>query len=224
MNIYIGYDPDQEIAYKTCVASIFRNTKSPQYYSSFPLIQEKLRESGLYWREIDEKASTPFSLTRFLVPALNGYKGWAIYCDSDFMFLDDITNLFALKDDTKAVQCVFHPPYKPKNKIKMHGVENHIYPKKNWSSLMLFNCEHDACKQLTPEVVNSLSPAALHQFDWCYENELGQLPAKWNHLIGYCSDRIHPSAIHYTDGGPWMKGYEDVPYATIWREYSDSIK
>ena len=223
MNIYVGYDPKQDIAYKTCVASVFKNTQSPQFYTAIPLIQDLLRESGLYWREEDERASTPFSLTRFLVPALNGYKGWAVYCDSDFLWLDDISHLFALKDDTKAVQVVQHD-YTPNTTIKMDNKENHLYPKKNWSSLMLFNCEHNACRQLTPEVINSLAPAALHQFDWCYEEELGRLPARWNHLVGYYPDNSSVGALHFTDGGPWLEGYEDVEYAELWKEYSESVK
>ena len=90
MNIYIGYDPKYPKVYGACTNSIFRNTNSPSFYTVTPLDQQKLRDSKVYWREEDDRASTPFSLTRFLVPLLNGYNGWALYCDSDFIFLDDV--------------------------------------------------------------------------------------------------------------------------------------
>jgi len=218
MNIYIGYDPKQSIAYEACVNSIFRNTAHPSFFKAYKLDQNDLRNSKIYWREEDDRASTPFSLTRFLVPALNGYKGWAVYCDCDFLWLDDISNLFALKDDTKAVQVVQHD-YTPKSASKMDNQINHFYPKKNWSSLMLFNCEHEACRLLTPDLVNSYDPADLHQLAWCYDEEVGSLPIEWNYLSGYYDENIKPSAVHFTDGGPWLEGYENQPYADKWRDY-----
>ena len=221
MNIYIGYDPEFPQPHIACRNSIFRNTYQPQYYKVVRLEQEPLRNSGIYTRETDELASTPFSLTRFLVPALNGYKGWALYCDPDFIFLEDISSLLELKDDTKAVQVVQHPSYELNGQEKMDGQQNYNYPKKNWSSLMLFNCEHEACRELTPEVVNSLPPASLHQFEWCDEHEVGNLPLKWNWLSGYYSSDVTPKAIHFTDGGPWLDNYQDVPYADKWKEYAD---
>jgi len=217
MNIYIGYDPKYPKVYEACTNSIFRSTNSPSFYTVTPLDQQKLRDSKVYWREEDDRASTPFSLTRFLVPLLNGYNGWALYCDSDFIFLDDISNLLALKDDTKAVMVVQHD-YEPKLGFKMNRKVNHTYRRKNWSSLMLFNCSHIACKGLTPEIVNGFDPADLHQLAWCDEHEIGELPTKWNHLVGYYDDP-NPSAIHFTDGGPWLLGYENEPFADKWREY-----
>lgn len=219
MNIYVGYDPKYPEVYKACTNSIFRNTKDASFYRAHQLNQEKLRETGIYTREKDDKASTPFSLTRFLVPALNGYQGWAIYCDSDFIFLDDITHLVALKDDTKAVQVVMHPVYEPKTTQKMDGKQNHSYPMKNWSSLMLFNCEHSACKSLTPQIVNGLPPSSLHQFEWCDDHEVGGLPTSWNHLVGYYPGELIPSALHFTDGGPWLEEYKDVDFAEVWNDY-----
>jgi len=217
MNIYVGYDPKYSKVFEACTNSIFRNTDSPSFYTVTPLDQQKLRDSKVYWREEDDRASTPFSLTRFLVPLLNGYSGWALYCDSDFIFLDDVSNLLALKDDSKAVMVVQHN-YEPKPGFKMNRKVNHTYRRKNWSSLMLFNCSHIACKGLIPEIVNGLDPADLHQLAWCDEHEIGKLPTKWNHLVGYYDDPS-PSAIHFTDGGPWLLGYDNEPFAEIWNDY-----
>jgi len=221
MNIYIGYDPLHPEPHAACKNSLFRNMTSPHFFKIVRLSQDDLRNSGIYYREDDDLASTPFSLTRFLVPALNGFSSWALYCDADFIFLKDIETLLEMRDHTKAVQVVQHPSYELNGLEKMDGQQNYNYPKKNWSSLMLFNCEHEACRELTPEVVNSLPPASLHQFEWCDEHEVGNLPLKWNWLVSYYSSSVTPHALHFTDGGPWLDNYQDVPYADIWKEYAE---
>ena len=102
-----------------------------------PLNQNKLRQDKWYWREIDKLASTEFTFTRFLVPALANYKGWALFCDSDIVFLKDVKELFDQAEDKYAVMCVQHD-YTPKPGIKMDGQKQTLYPRKNWSSMVLY--------------------------------------------------------------------------------------
>ena len=167
---------------------------------------------------MDENASTEFSLTRFLTPALSNFKGWSLYCDCDFLFLDDIQELFDLADSKYAAMVVKHD-YKPKSNTKMDGQIQFPYPRKNWSSLILFNNEHPSHKFLD---VNGMTPAELHQFDWIADKDLGELPERWNWLVGYYDDLWaydDPSALHYTDGGPWFEETKDCDYSDLWNQY-----
>jgi lipopolysaccharide biosynthesis glycosyltransferase len=181
------------------------------------LIQSQLRESGIYTRDVDVLASTEFSFTRFLTPLLNGYDGWALFIDCDMLFLESPDKLFELADDKYAVMCVKHD-YIPKSTIKMDGKVQHLYPRKNWSSVMLFNCSHPSNQRLTREVVNTGSGAFLHQMQWLKDEEIGELPKEWNWLVGWHKEPEDgtPKLLHYTEGGPWFKGYEDCGYATEW--------
>jgi lipopolysaccharide biosynthesis glycosyltransferase len=181
------------------------------------LIQSQLRESGIYTRDVDVLASTEFSFTRFLTPLLNGYDGWALFIDCDMLFIESPDKLFELADDKYAVMCVKHD-YIPKSTIKMDGKTQHLYPRKNWSSVMLFNCSHPSNQRLTREVVNTESGAFLHQMQWLKDEEIGELPKEWNWLVGWHKEPEDgtPKLLHYTEGGPWFKGYEDCEYADEW--------
>jgi lipopolysaccharide biosynthesis glycosyltransferase len=171
------------------------------------LKQQDLRDKGIYTREIDQEAATEFTFTRFLVPHLCDYKGWAIFVDCDFLFTHDIRELFQQIKDDIAVSVVQHD-YVPTNTIKMDGKVQHQYPRKNWSSLMLFNCSHPDTQQLTAEVVNSESGAYLHRLEWT-EN-IDSLDKAWNWLINWYHepDDGTPKALHYTEGGPWFPNHE----------------
>lgn len=156
------------------------------------------------------EGSTEFSITRFLVPWLCGFEGIALFMDCDMLVLGDIAELFALKDDT-AVQVVQHA-YVPKDETKFYGQEQKVYPKKNWSSVMLFDCAQ--CTALTPEYVDIASGMELHQFHWA--RSVGSLPATWNHLVGEYEKRPGVNLIHWTNGGPWLTKYSGVDYAREW--------
>lgn len=199
--VFVGYDPQQDEAFRVCERSINRPV--------VPLIKEHIKE----YTRTDIKASTPFSLTRFLVPYLSNYEGWSIFCDSDFLWMCDIEEVFNLRDETCAVMCVKHD-YTPKTNIKMNNKTQYHYPRKNWSSLMLFN--NVKCKNLTPEVVNNSEPSYLHRMEWA--DNIGSLPLEYNWLAGYYTetDTLKPKAIHYTDGGPWHNEYKDCEYSELW--------
>ena len=125
-NIYIGYDTREDIAYQVSKFSALQQSKN---VSVLPLKLDDLKEKGLYWRGEDKLGSTEFTFSRFLVPELNDYKGWALFCDCDIIFLDDINNLFNLRDDKYAVMCVQHD-YTPKEGTKMDGKQQTLYPEK----------------------------------------------------------------------------------------------
>lgn len=222
--VYIGWDKREPIAYDVAESSLRRNASIP--VSVIPIKLENLIERGLYTRDVDPLASTEFTYSRFLTPALAGYTGWALFCDCDFLWLGDIAGLQAYtRDPSKAVYCVQHD-YTPKETVKMDGAVQTSYPRKNWSSLMLFNCDHPSVQALTPELINRESGAYLHRFQWVADSEIGSLPVEWNWLEGWNEKPKTgtPKAVHYTRGGPWFKEWQDVAYADLWFAEEKRIK
>lgn len=214
LKIFVGYDSREDIAWQVCRHSILRH--SVPDLEVYPLKLTTLRELGLYTRQPD-KASTEFSLTRFLTPYLGAHDGWSVFVDCDFLFTADVRNVLAHACRDKAVHVVQHE-YTPANTIKMDGQAQTTYPRKNWSSFILFNNAHPDVKALTPEVVNTAAPAHLHRFNWVSGDDLiGALPLEWNFLEGeYPKPDRTPSAIHYTNGGPWFDNWQDVDFGDLW--------
>jgi lipopolysaccharide biosynthesis glycosyltransferase len=191
---------------------------SSEWLDIKPIKQQEMRERGLYWREHDPLSSTEFSFTRFLVPYLAGYSGWALFMDCDFLWRGDVAGLMDYADPQCAVMCVQHK-YKPKETTKMDGAVQHQYPRKNWSSLMLINCDHpDVQQNLTPQIVNIATGMYLHRFKWTEDERIGNLPIAYNYLEGCHTkkDCPNPVAVHFTRGGPWFKDYVDVEYGDEW--------
>ena len=213
--IFIGYDRREDIAYHVCCHSL--RTRSSVPLEITPLVQDEMRARGVYTRGIDPLASTDFTYTRFFVPFLTGYRGWAVFCDCDFLWLADVAELFSMADDRYAAMCVHHD-HRPTERSKMDGREQTVYPRKNWSSLVLFNCGHSANAALTPELANRESGKFLHRFGWLDDSLIGALPERWNWLEGWNDkpDDGVPAAIHYTRGGPWFDDWKDVDYADLW--------
>ncbi len=215
LKIFVGWDPREDIAWKVCRHSILRRT-NPNKVSITPLIQSVLRAEGLYTRPVDSKAATEFSLTRFLTPYLAGESGYAIFVDCDFLFLSDITEVLKEIDPSKAVSVVKHD-YQPTETMKMDGCVQHLYPRKNWSSFIVFNCAHPAVRLLTPAVVNSADPAYLHRFGWLADSQIGRIDKGWNYLEGwYPSQYENLKAVHYTLGGPWFEDKQECDFAEEW--------
>ncbi|QDY71186.1 glycosyltransferase [Qingshengfaniella alkalisoli] len=214
LKIYVGHDSREDIAWQVCQHSILRNASSP--VEIHPLKQPALRELGLYTRDMDN-ASTEFSLTRFLTPYLAAHDGWSIFMDCDFLVSDDIWKVLDGLDPSKALFCVQHD-YTPSHTTKMDGKQQTVYPRKNWSSFMLFNGAHPSVKALTPKVVNQQSPAFLHRFEWVDDSDLGRLDLTWNFLEGeYDKPAEIPNCVHYTNGGPWFDNWQNVDFADEWR-------
>lgn len=213
LKIYVGYDSREDIAWQVCRHSLLRHSSGD--LEIYPLKLAFLREVGLYTRSPDQ-ASTEFSLTRFLTPYLAAHDGWTIFVDCDFLFTTDIYNVLEGKTRDKAVYVVKHD-YVPANAVKMDGQLQTKYPRKNWSSFILFNNAHPDVKALTPAVVNHESPAFLHRFQWLKDESIGEIPLAWNFLEGeYSKPQEIPNAIHYTNGGPWFIEWRNVDYADLW--------
>lgn len=227
MIVYIGFDPREAQAYAVARNSILRKTNMPIPVRG--LVLDDLREQGLYsrptsrrktrggsqlWDDIsDAPMATEFSCSRFLTPLL-AKRGWALFMDCDMMVREPIANLFALADPKYAVMCVKHV-HEPKNKTKMDDQIQTIYARKNWSSVMLFNCDHPANKKLTLDLVNSVPGRDLHRFCWLKDHQIGGLHPRWNYLVGHTKleESVEPAIVHWTDGIPSMLGYENAEYA-----------
>tara|TARA_R100000808_G_C2155335_1_gene167525 strand:+ start:1494 stop:2186 length:693 start_codon:yes stop_codon:yes gene_type:complete len=217
MNVYVGWDSREPIAYDVCKYSIKKHCSLAKVK---PLKLTDLRYNLMYSRPDDPLSSTEFTFSRFLVPYLNDYKGWAVFCDSDFLWLRDIYNLFELVDDRYAVMVVKHD-YKPKQVTKMDGKVQHQYPRKNWSSMVLWNCEHSSNEKVTRKLVNTETGQYLHRFMWLEDHEIGEVHHTWNWLTDWYQEPKdgHPRALHYTAGGPWLDNYRNTAYADIWNRY-----
>ena len=217
-NVYIGYDTREDIAYQVSKFSILNKSKN---ITINPLKLSELKDEKLYWRDEDKLGSTEFTFSRFLVPELNEFNGWALFCDCDILFLEDINNLFELVDEKYAVMCVQHD-YKPKEGVKMDGKAQTLYPRKNWSSLVLWNCSHPSNKAITKELINQPDTTGkyLHRFSWLKDEEIGSLPHHWNWLAGWYKEPQDgsPKAIHYTEGGPWFENYRHCEYHQYWKD------
>lgn len=217
LKIFIGWDSREDIAYQVAKLSILNHASVP--VEIIPIKQKDLRKEGLYWRDVDNLAATEFTYTRYLIPKLADYKGWALFIDCDFVFLDDVAKLFDQIDDRYAIMCAQHD-YTPKPGIKMDGKVQTVYPRKNWSSMMLINCEHPDNAVLTPELVNDpeKTGAFFHRFSWLEDEKIGKLSHEWNWLVGWYNEPEDgkPLALHYTEGGPWFPQYEDCEYAVEW--------
>jgi len=223
LQIHIGFDPREQIAFYTLAHSIVSRSSTP--VSIAPLVQRQLRASGLYTRERGPTESTEFSLTRFLVPALAEYRGWSLFMDCDMLCLADIAQLVAEteRQRDKAVLVVKHD-YVPKTERKFLDQVQTKYTRKNWSSLMLFNNER--CRALTPGYVNTASGLELHRFAWLDDALIGELPLEWNWLVTEYDEKRPAQPIkllHYTLGGPWFKAYRDCRYAAEWLAERDAM-
>ena len=220
IKIFIGYDPREKIAYHTLVQSIIDNSSEP--VSITPIAKKHL--GNIYQRTRSVKESTEFSLTRFLTPYLSGFEGWSIFMDCDMIVTSDIKALWDLKDDQYAIMCVKHD-YTPSSERKFLDQIQTAYPKKNWSSVMLFN--NAKCTSLTPEVVQHEDGLFLHQFKWLESEELiGELPHTWNFLVGE-EEKLNngkiPDLIHYTLGGPYFEDYKGCDYEEVWKLYQTKM-
>lgn len=219
LNVFIGYDARESVAFYTLAHSILRRASAP--VSITALAQSQLK--GLYTRPRGPTESTEFALTRFLVPALSGYSGWSVFMDCDMLCRADITELQAHIDGQpdKAVLVCQHD-YVPRTERKFLGQVQTKYPRKNWSSLMIFNNER--CKALTAGYVNSASGLDLHRFKWLRDPQIGALPLEWNWLVTEYEYRPEAKIVHYTLGGPYFDEYRDCDYADEWRAEYESMR
>ena len=215
INIFIGYDNKERVAYNVLSHSIIQNSTKPVAIT--PIALNNLKDD--FVRERNSLSSTEFSFSRFMIPHLMNYQGWALFMDCDMLMFEDIAELWRMRDDSKAIQVCKHD-YTPKEETKFLGQVQTKYPKKNWSSFMLMNCKK--CTTLTPDYVNKASGLELHQFKWLESEELiGELPLEWNWLVGEYDYKEDVKNVHYTKGGPWFEDYRECDYANDWFKNHD---
>ena len=221
IRVFVGYDHVEAVAFHTFCHSIWRRASQPVQIT--PLMRDQLKTCKLHDRRWDEKQSNEFAFTRWLVPVLCDYQGWALFFDCDMLMLDDIAKLWYLRDRRYAVQVVQHiHDASGEPETKYLGRPQSAYDRKNWSSVMLFNCAQ--CTALTPDYVNTAPGLDLHQFRWLDDGRIGALAPTWNHLVGVHLHRGDAANVHFTLGGPYFQGYEDQPFADEWRaEYLDMV-
>lgn len=228
-SIYIGWDPREAVAFSVALSSLTRRLGDA--IPAHALCLSDLIGRGLYKRPMEIRAdghgsimwdvisdapmATEHANARFLVPHL-AKTGWALFMDGDMLVRGDLAPLFHRLNPMKAVYCVQHR-HEPPPGFKMDAQIQTRYARKNWSSFMIFNCDHPANKALTVEMVNSVPGRDLHRLCWLSDDLIGDLPAEYNFLVGHTDPSIDPVCVHFTEGLPNMAGYESVPFADEWR-------
>ena len=217
LNVFIGYDSKHPTVSEVCAYSLSRRSSIPVIIHFLKL--NDLIASGVYSRPFDPLASTEFTYSRFLTPYLSGYEGIALFCDNDFLWMDDIAKLLSSANENYPLSCV-QQIHSPPEKIKMEGQVQTLYPRKNWSSLMLFNCNHRLNRKLDLDMVNNQSGSYLHQMQWLPEDMIGSLEKRWNWLEGSCpAVNVNKlGAIHFTRGGPWLEQWQHIDFASYWNK------
>lgn len=232
MKIFMGWDSRETLAYDVARHSILSRASEPKKIQIIPLQLDNPMLLGILNRPIEKRGnqlwcpisdanmSTEFAISRFAVPFLT--KGWALFADCDIVVLDDIEKLFELRDDRYAAMVVKRD-HVPTETIHMVNQIQSAYPRKNWSSIVLFNCDHPAHKKLSLYDLNHWPGRDLHAFKWLTDDEIGELPKEWNFLIGVDSvpEQIAVADIeiaHYTLGGPWLSGWKEHEDDYIWND------
>jgi Glycosyl transferase family 8 len=209
IRLFIGYDPRESVVYHVCVNSIIRHSSQPLAFT--PLALSTLPR----YAERHRDGSNQFIYSRFLVPQLMDFAGWALYIDGDMLLRADIAELWKLRDESKAVLCVHHD-YRTKMRQKYLGAKNDDYPRKNWSSVMLWNCAHPANRALTSTFVEQATGAQLHRFTWLKDDLIGELPKVWNWLPDELGPNPAAKLLHWTLGAPCFNEFADAPMAEEW--------
>ncbi len=235
IRVVIGYDERETPAVWTLAHSILKHSSRPINFTFLYL--PALVKDNLMWRERDPKQSTDFSFSRFLTPYLSGYKGQSIFMDCDMLCRGDVAELLTYCPPGIDVAVVKHD-YKPANEIKFLGMPQSSYSRKLWSAVMVFNCNTSPCQRLTPKYVNEATGAELHQFKWVpsksitgtypqisdeeiIKRRVGEIPEEWHWVPNHSDERIdinEAKLIHFTEGSPFIPGYENTPGAELWRQ------
>ena len=226
---FVGYDSREHGAWQVAVESLRALASAPVPITSIDLARNEawglmLRpwriHRGSLWDVVsDAPQSTGFAISRFLAPLL-AQEGWALFVDCDVLFLGDVLEVLEHADPRYAVQCVQHPPLLEEG-VKMDGCLQVAYPRKNWSSVVLWNVEHPANRKLTLDLINNTPGRDLHRFCWLADEEVGQLPGEWNWLVGVQPRPARPMIAHYTLGGPWLPDWKEAAHDDLWIQARD---
>lgn len=233
LTIWMGYDPREAEAYDVAMWSLYRRTSEPLAVK--PLKIGALNAAGIVTRPVEvhngklwcpisqAPMATEFANSRFAVPFLGPREGFALFMDCDMLALDDVANLFAEADPDKAIQVVKHHHDKPVEQVKMDGVAQTAYHRKNWSSVMLWNLAHPAHERFTLEMLNTLPGRDLHRFCWLQDDEIGELSPRWNWLVNV-EEWPGDGIAHYTLGGPWFDFWQHQPHDERWIAERDAMR
>ena len=214
IKVFIGYDHVESVAWHTMAASIYRQSSRP--VAIVPVNLANLK--GIFNRPRDPKQSNEFSFSRFLVPYLCNYVGQGIFFDCDQMLRTDIAEIFSVMEEQpgKALYVVKHT-YEPRDDVKYLNTVQYKYPRKNWSSVVLWNCDHFKNKIITPNFINSAEGLVLHRFSWLEDDDIGELDIRWNWLVGEYDDPPKDvKNVHWTVGGPYFNEFRDVDFSQEW--------
>jgi hypothetical protein len=218
--LYSGYDLRESVAYHVLIQSVLETSSMP--VADIPLHSRMLRDF-----DGQQDGTNAFIYSRFLVPSLQRFEGWALYCDSDMLFRDDIAKLWEMRDNRYAVMVVKHE-YETRHKLKAIGTamesRNDDYPRKNWSSMVLWNCGHRSNRIVTREFAGSAGGKMLHRFEWLQDDEIGSIPPAWNHLCGEYPYDPHAKLVHFTLGSPCFDHYRRCDYADEWHRLRGQVE
>lgn len=224
----MGWDSRETLAYDVAQKSFLEHNPKVQIiplelsHLQHLLTRPVEHRGNQMWCPISQAPqTTEFSISRFLVPHLNNHKGWAMFIDCDVVALADVAELFSLVDDKYAAMVVKHD-YEPKSDVHMVDQVQIRMPKKNWASMILFNCAHPSNRALTLEVINTWPGRDLHQLKWLKDEEIGAIPQAWNFLIDE-NEGEDVKIAHFTLGGPWIKGWQSVPSDKLWNDTHDRL-
>ena len=210
IRIFIGYDPREAAAYHVCCQSLIEHSSRP--LEIHPLALNNLEQSYVE-RHVD--GSNAFIYSRFLVPYLCEFSGFALFLDGDMLVRADIAELWAYRRADRGLSVVQHD-YRTAFPVKYLGAKNEDYPRKNWSSVILWNCNYFPHRKLTPEFVASAKGSYLHRFEWLKDEQIEALPPTWNHLCMEYPQNPAAKLYHYTLGIPAFPGYEEQEGAQEW--------
>jgi hypothetical protein len=220
--IYMGYDPREKVAYDVARHSIFKHSGAVKLVQVFPVALDNPQVAEFVKRPVETRdgklwcpisnapMATEFACSRFVVPWLARHKGFAVFMDCDVLLRADVAELFALADPQYAVQVVKHKQESGPD-VKMDGQVQTYYGRKNWSSVVLWNCDHPSHANFTLDDLNTRPGRWLHAFSWLKDEEIGELPHEWNYLVGVDPPEDSGSAklLHYTLGGPWFPNWKE---------------
>lgn len=225
LRVYIGHDSREQAAY-----DVAANSAREFGCQVTPIYEDRLRASGILTRPLDRRGgmwdfnsnapqSTDFAISRFAAPLL-AHDGWVLGCDCDVVVLSDPHPILELCNPSKAVLVVKHQ-LMPSAKTKMVDQPQTVYPRKNWSSVILWNCDHEANRRLNLQMLNQWPGRDLHAFKWLHDSEIGELPPRWNWLVGLEPKPQDPVIAHFTEGGPWLENWEARDTDEIWLRASE---
>lgn len=215
IRLIIGWDEREAVGGHVFLQSVIDRCSMP--VEATILTPKLLKEMG-----IGTDGTNAFTKARFLTPYLCGFQGNAIFADgADMLCVGDLADLWNLMDGRSAVQVVKHD-YTPRNKKKYVGTDmeadNEPYPRKQWSSLVLWWCSYAGHRQLTPSFIDGQTGKFLHRFSWIPDERIGDLPKEWNWLVDEDNQAPTAKIVHYTNGLPGFRHYDGVQYSDKWKQ------